>query len=321
MHRVHRRHSAVKTGGVLLFPADSLERSQVERDYQPEWLAAQNVGFETALFDFDGLRRGEPMPFVLRRVPQSGAPRTLIYRGWMLRAEEYTRLFEGLEKRGWKMIQDPVAYRFAHHLPENYVLWRAQMPETVWLERERFEREREIDFAPIFEMTKPFGSGAVVLKDWVKSQKHDWSGAYFIPDASDQTRVRRVVNRFLQLTGEGLTGGLVFRRFAALREIAGQTIEWRSFWFDGKPMSLAPHFLHSDELEAPDLTRFEELAQRARSRFFSLDLAQTEAGDWMVIEMGDGGVSGLPAGENVREWYRALKRCDGERAWPLCAPV
>lgn len=299
------------TCAVILFPADSLERAEVERDYGAEWDAAKNAGFATALFDFDALRRGDSVEAILRRVPESPDPRTLIYRGWMLRADEYARLFDGLQKRGWKMIQDPQAYRFAHHLPENYALWRAQMPETAWLGRERFEREGMTDFAPIFEIVQPFGSSAVVLKDWVKSCKHDWLRACFIPDASDRAQVQRVVSRFLELRGEGLTGGLVFRRFASLRAIAGQTVEWRSFWFEGKPLSLAPQFVHSDELEAPDLTRFEELARLARSRFFSLDLAQTESGEWIVIEMGDGGVSGLATGENVEGWYRALKwLCD-----------
>jgi hypothetical protein len=295
---------------VILFPADSLERAQVERDYEAEWQAAREAGFATTIFDFDGLRRGENIETVLRRVPRNEAPQTLIYRGWMLRGDEYGRLFDGLEERGWNLINDPKAYRFAHHLPENCALWRAQMPETLWLEREHFERENEIDFAPIFEVLKPFGSGAVVLKDWVKSQKHDWPGACFIPDASDETSVRRVVSRFLELTGEGLTGGLVFRRFAALRKVGNQTIEWRSFWLDEKPLSLAPHFLGA-ELEAPDLMPFAQQARRAPSRFFSLDFAQTEAGEWMIIEMGDGGVSGLPAGENRQDWYRALKRFCG----------
>lgn len=293
---------------VLLFPTDSLERSQVERDYKAEWLAAQNAGFETVLFDFDALRRGDNLEAVLRRVPETKVPQTLIYRGWMLRAEEYTRLFDGLKRRGRNLINSSEAYRFAHHLPKNYELWRTAMPETVWLERTRFEREGEADFASIFEVLQPFGSGAVVLKDWVKSQKHDWTGACFIPDASDQSQVRRVVNRFLQLTGENLAGGLVFRRFVPLREVAGQTIEWRSFWLDGRMLSLAPHFARREELKAPDASRFEELAQRAPSRFFSLDIAQTQAGDWMIIEMGDGGVSGLATGEDVEEWYEKLKQ-------------
>lgn len=295
-------------GFVLLFPTDSLERSQVERDYKPEWLAARNAGFETALFDFDALRRGEPIEAVLRRVPQKAAPQTLVYRGWMLRLDEYTRLFDGLNQRDWNMINSPRAYRFAHHLPENYGLWRAAMPETVWLERERFEGDESVEFAPIFEVLESFGSGAVVLKDWVKSCKHDWFGACFIPNASDQTQVRRVVSRFLELTGQGLTGGLVFRRFVPLRKVGAETVEWRAFYLDGKLMSLAPHFDNDEPLEAPDLTRFEELASQVPNRFFTLDFAQKETGEWMIIEMGDGGVSGLAAGEDVERWYQTLCR-------------
>jgi len=294
---------------MILFPADSLEPSEVERDYRAEWDAAREAGFETAIFDFDGLRRGENIERVLRRVPESSEGQTLIYRGWMLRADDYARLFNALKTRGWNPVNDAAMYRFAHHAPENYSTWSGFLPPTQGIEREEFERDSAVEFAPIFETLRSFGPNPVVVKDWVKSQKHKWNEACFIPDASDEAQVRRVVSRFLELTGENLTGGLVFRRFEKLR--AG---EWRSFWFDGQLLSLSPN---PDGNEMPDLIRVFERAKRCPARFFSLDWARKEAGEWMIIEMGDGGVSGLAAGEDVRAWYLALKRLYD--AAPLCA--
>ncbi|MEK3873410.1 MULTISPECIES: ATP-grasp domain-containing protein [unclassified Paenibacillus] len=42
---------------------------------------------------------------------------------------------------------------------------------------------------------------------------------------------------------------------------------------------------------------FLEIAKQIRSNFFTMDIAKTEAGGWIVIEVGDGQVSGLPEGE------------------------
>ncbi|BCM91380.1 hypothetical protein IAD21_03252 [Abditibacteriota bacterium] len=286
---------------MILFPADTLERSEVERDYRLEFEGARAAGFATALFDFDGLRRGEDLDRVLWRVPESLRGEALIYRGWMLAAPDYARLFHGLEARGWKMVNDTKAYRFGHHAPENYAFWQQWMPQTAWTTREEFEHN---GFAPIYEVLKAFGSSPVIVKDWVKSQKHRWDEACFIPDASDEDEVRRVVSRFLELQGEYLTGGLVFRRFETLRgDGAGQVFEWRSFWLDGRLLSLTPNLVREDE---PDLETVADKARECPSRFFTLDFSQKDTGEWVIIEMGDGGVSGLPSGVNIDGWYRKL---------------
>ena len=58
-----------------------------------------------------------------------------------------------------------------------------------------------------------FGNSPVVVKDYVKSQKHYWSEAFFIPSANSRESVERVVNRFIELQGEDLNEVLVFREF------------------------------------------------------------------------------------------------------------
>ncbi len=285
---------------MILFPADTLERAEVERDYRAEWDAAQNAGFLTAIFDFDGLRRDEPIGQILRRVPLNDSPQTLIYRGWMLVAEDYARLFDGLTERGWRLFTSPDAYEFAHYAPRNSNFWRLQMAQTRSIPREEFERNGKILFGPINRALRPFGSDAVIVKDWVKSRKHEWNEACFIPDASDKNAVKRIVDRFLEGQGESFVGGLVFRRFENLRPG-----EWRSFWFDGQLLSLSPNPKGD---EKPQTAPFDLNARVCLSRFFSLDLAQKESGEWIVIEMGDGSVSGLPSLQDENEWYRALKR-------------
>ena len=69
----------------------------------------------------------------------------------------------------------------------------------------------------VMELLEPFGDAPIIVKDYVKSQKHHWSEACFIPAASDADAVRRVASRFIELQGTSLTGGLVFRAYEDLK--------------------------------------------------------------------------------------------------------
>ena len=299
---------------MIFFPADSLERAQVERDYQWEWDAAQKAGFSTAIFDFDALNRGENISSVLRRVRETETSTTAIYRGWMLSAQNYGRLFEGLAQRGFSLLNSPQNYRFGHFLPENYEFLRDVTPVTRWIERESFESDDNFDFAPIFAAVAAFGDSPMVVKDWVKSQKHRWFEACFIPDARDKNAVERVVRRFLELQGEFLTGGLVFREFVTLRSVGVHpqsqmplTAEWRLFFLRGELVLAAPYWEGNYEDLKLNVAPFLELARRLPNPFFTLDVAQKPDGEWMVVEMGDGGVSGLPNLDLAGEFYRKLR--------------
>ncbi len=52
--------------------------------------------------------------------------------------------------------------------------------------------------------------------DIVKSRKHEWDEACFIPAADDKSAVEQVVSRFVELQGDDLAGGLAFREFVEL---------------------------------------------------------------------------------------------------------
>ncbi|HEX8463055.1 MAG TPA: ATP-grasp domain-containing protein [Abditibacterium sp.] len=301
---------------MIFFPADSLERSQVERDYAHEQRAAVAAGFETAIFDFDALTRGESIEVVLRRVrPREGVTEA-IYRGWMLTPENYSRLYFGLKNRGFSLVNMPENYEFCHSMPRNYELLKPLTPRTAWIERERFETPDGVDSAPILAALEGFGDRAIIVKDYVKSQKHKWFEACFIPNCADKSAVERVTRRFLELQGEFLSGGLVFREFVPLRAVGTHpqsgmplTAEWRLFFFNGALMLSAPYWSQGDyEGIEPDLTAFSALATAIPSQFFALDVAQTECGEWIVIELGDGQVSGLPKAELAGEFYDALAR-------------
>ena len=48
-----------------------------------------------------------------------------------------------------------------------------------------------------------------------------------------------------------------------------------------------------------------------RSRFFTMDVAKRRDGDWLIVELGDGQVAGLPEHADVDGFYKALRSNNG----------
>jgi hypothetical protein len=161
-----------------------------------------------------------------------------------------------------------------------------------------------------------FGSAPLILKDYVTSRKHEWAEACYIPSAADRAAVERVVTRFLDLQGEDLNDGLVFRAFLPLEPLtvhskSGMPLarEFRLFFLDGAPLDPIPYWEEGAYAgETPPLALFRAMAARVPSRFFAMDVARRADSTWIVIELGDGQVAGLPARAGAAAFYRALER-------------
>jgi hypothetical protein len=112
---------------------------------------------------------------------------------------------------------------------------------------------------------------------------------------------------------------LVFREYVEFEPVgihprSGMplTEEYRVFWLDGKPVFWAPYWAEGDyPISPPPIERFAGVAAAVRSRFFTMDLARRRDGDWMIVELGDGQVSGLPRESDAACFYETLAR-----AWP-----
>jgi hypothetical protein len=167
----------------------------------------------------------------------------------------------------------------------------------------------------IMGLLRPFGSTSVIVKDFVKSRKHEWAEACFIPSASDGAFVERVVRRFLELQGDDLNEGLVFREFVEFEPLGRHpksgmplTKEFRLFFLDGQPIFWTPYWEGGDYAGVtPPVERFVAVAGGVRSRFFTMDVAKRQAGDWLIVELGDAQVAGLPDHADVDSFYKALR--------------
>ena len=122
------------------------------------------------------------------------------------------------------------------------------------------------------------------------------------------------MQRYLELQGPDLNKGLVFREYVDLEPLAGQmraglplTKEARLFFLDGQPLAMLDYWPDGGYGEArPPLDEFTKIASAIPSRFFTMDVALRTMGEWIIVELGDGQVSGLPDQADAPDFYRRL---------------
>lgn len=262
----------------------------------------------TALFDHTKAAEGD-IHEAIRRTPENIGE--VLYRGWMLHVARYEELYRALLSRGVRLVNDPLEYRACHYLPESYRILEGNTPRSIWL-----PVRGPVDFDEIFQQLRVFGSAPIIVKDYVKSQKHYWREACFIPRADDVEAVRRVVSRFLELQGDDLAEGLVFREYLPLRIVGTHPrsnmplgAEVRTFWFDRQVVHKHAYWADLGAVEVePPMDWLLGIVERVPSRFFTMDAALMDDGRWTIIELGDGQVAGLPTPEIAESFYRRLAR-------------
>lgn len=296
----------------IIFTADYWHPHLPDGAYEAEAGAAKSIYLDYVLIDAEALMEQQQALRAVRKVRPVSPEATAIYRGWMLKPHLYAAFYTALAEKGLRLINTPAAYTHCHYLPEYYHLIEDWTPRTTWI-----RTGPEVDIDQVMNVLRPFGDRPVIVKDFVKSRKHEWNEACYIPCAADKQVVERVVTRFLQLQGPDLNEGLVFREFVEFEPLtqhskSGMPLvkEFRLFVLDGRIIFSIPYWEEGnyghDETTFPPLESFQHLAQKIQSRFFTMDVAKKKDGSWNIIELGDGQVAGLPARADVEAFYRAL---------------
>ena len=84
-------------------------------------------------------------------------------------------------------------------------------------------------------------------------------------------------------------------------------LEYRIFFLDGAPVYTVKYWEEGKYSgDTPPVERFREIAQQVQSRFFTMDVARRINGEWMIVELGDGQVAGLPENADVRSFYQLI---------------
>jgi ATP-grasp domain, R2K clade family 3 len=276
---------------LLLFPSHPLHARRPDPHFAAAFATATLLGLDVGLLDHDAVEKGRS----LETVRASWIDRQIVYRGWMIDPIRYEELACALRGVGASLVTSADQYRRAHELPEWYPLFAELSPTSRWTS--------SADLGEL-EVVAEGMRGPVILKDYVKSAKHDWARACFVPEVSDAVVLESVARALLDHRGDFFSGGFVIREF---EEFVGP--EARTWWLDGELIATTTH---PDEPSAVafniDLAGISERITSLKCRFVTCDVVLHADGRTRVVEIGDGQVSDWPEGVDDSELLRALCR-------------
>jgi ATP-grasp domain, R2K clade family 3 len=250
------------------------------------------AGGTVTLIDHDALLRADAAGAV-RAVPRDLGPAW--YRGWMIPTDRYRQLFAALDAG---LVVPPDEYARAHELPGWYPTFEDLTPHSVWMSSAPGAVPAPGDLG---SLVAPLGTGPAIVKDFVKSRKHEWHEACHVPDLADLPALHGIVARLVELQEDQLAGGIVVRSFEPFTGA-----EARVWWLDGRPALVTPHPDTPDARPEPDLAAVEPCVKALGCRFVTTDLALRADGVWRVVEVGDGQVSDLPGTQDPALLMAAL---------------
>lgn len=294
----------------ILFCENPIQSNLVDEDFNDQFVSASENGFKTLLFNYDDLISADRWSIATNRIKQNEEIASVIYRGWMLTPAQYKILYNQLLSKNYKLINTVEEYQNCHYLPDSLKFIKSRTPHTIF---ENYEDESSIE--TLIEKSKIFGDKAVILKDYVKSEKHHWETACYVKHASDINKLKQSIRKLIELRDKYLNEGIVIREFVELNDLTIHsksrmplTEEYRLFFFNKKLGGIYNYWEEGEySFPKPDIIEFEEIAKGVESNFFSMDIARQKTGALIIIELGDGQVSGLPDSADRNEFYKMLK--------------
>lgn len=288
---------------LLLMPKHPIERHGVDPDFQEEYDAALIAGFTVLLYDHDALLRGDTTS-VLARTDHFGSA---LLRGWMMKYEVYCAFHDLLSASNIHLLNRPLEFKRCHHLPDWYSALAEHTPLSVWVDG------APPDLDECHAALLRLGTEAAIVKDYVKSWKHDWLDACFIPQVADSENARRVIGNFIRYQGSDLNGGVVLRAYENFRPLglhpeSGMplSVEYRVFVLNNIPLAVIPYWPEISASEPFPMPALAPVLEFNPSPFFTVDLALSDNGEWRIVELGDAQVAGLQ-GLDPRVFYTSLR--------------
>mgnify|MGYP004449954615 FL=1 len=276
---------------ILLFPSSYFDKTKVDEDLEKEFQAAVETDlFEVMLFGYEDWFENRKLS--LKHVPSAG--NQVLYRGWMMKPDVYEQFFVALKQKGFNLITKPSNYEKLHCFPNVYPEIEEWTPRMLV-----YPIGTSID---IDEVKKQFPR--FLVKDYVKSVKGSSFPKYF-DQSIDQETFDRLMIDFYDFRGDLFTGGICFKEFIEWKQYNSKNNEYRVFIANGKIMTISENSGQSKLCPKPPMEFLENFTNLG-SPFYTVDVAELPDGSWVVIETGDGGVSGLSDNQNYFEFHRKL---------------
>lgn len=288
---------------IILFPSEPFSPKEVDSSFKAEYEAAKTVGFEVFLFDHDEMAK---TGHLISNLPYNhGADEMLILRSWMLKHEHYVSLEINLLEKNYTLINDTEKYLNCHYFVNALPVIYPYTSRAYWtLDWENMMHTDRINWKPV----RDYLGGDVIIKDYVKSEKGN-SELFILEKELKNHEFHDRVLKFVEARGKQFNRGIVFKQIESLKKYDEQTNEWRMFFVNGKLTGFgfnSAKLVATDKPSPSDMVKFIGLAGNVKSNFFTMDIAEKEDGSWMILELGDGQVSGLAAHEEPIAFYNNM---------------
>lgn len=279
---------------MILYPSDYFSIKKVDADYEYEYREAVRFpDFDIVFYNYDEFVSSGRLAFY----PHSLEAGICIYRGWMLKPEQYAQLYGKLLEQGAVLVNSPEEYRNCHEFPNIYERIKDVTPGITV-----FGPDEPVDWARVKARYSRF-----FIKDFVKSVKGTGFPACFDSGYTDR-QLDEYLARFKELRGSLLDGGIVIKEFVDLAKVDGITNEYRAFILEGRAVSVTANSNQGASRPRVPM-EFVNSLTGLDSHFYTVDFAERADGTWIVIETGDGQVSGLSPDQYVFKFYEEIANC------------
>lgn len=279
---------------LILFPSSFFNINKVDEDLQAEYDAVVSTGlFDIALFGYDKWFNDSKL--IVRNAPDEMC--MAVYRGWMMKPEQYKLFYEKLLEKNIRLVTDPNQYKLMHIFPNVYELLNKDTAKM-----EVYPLHAQIDVEHLKRSFDRF-----MVKDYVKSVKGTEFPRFF-DRAITQSEFDRWMDVFYKYRGELLTGGICIKEFLDLKHYDDKTNEYRVFYINHEAATISRNSAQPTYAPLPPselINKYKNL----ESDYYTVDYAELDDGSWKIIEAGDGEVSGLSEFQDYEQYYRALYHC------------
>lgn len=284
----------IKMVDLILFPSGFFSIGKVDEDLRQEYDAVMNTGlFDVALFDYDKwFNEGK---LTVKDAPDE--EHLAVYRGWMMKPEQYEQFYALLLKKNIRLVTKPEQYRLMHIFPNVY-----EKVKDDTAKMKIYPLHSQIDVAQLKKSFERF-----MIKDYVKSVKGTEFPRYFDKTIT-QEDFERWMEVFYKYRGELLTGGICIKEFLDLKHYGDKTNEYRVFYINHEIATICRNSGQGNYTPEPPRELIGKYA-RLDSPYYTVDYAELEDGTWRIVEAGDGEVSGLSDGQNYERYFRAIHHC------------
>lgn len=276
----------------IIFPSSYFDRKLVDEDLYKEYEAAESCKLFDDILIFSYEEWFHNGKLLLNNRPKKKI--TAAYRGWMMPPEQYKKFYFALKENRIELITTPEEYNQFHIFPNIYGLIKNDTPRIMI-----FPKETPIDLENVKNTFSRF-----MVKDYVKSVK----GTDF-PTFFDRSITKDEfdfwMEKFYEYRGGLFTGGVCIKEFVDLKLYGKHKNEYRVFYINGEVATISRNSGQAEFASCPPKEIVNKYAH-LNSKFYTIDFAELKDGVWIVIEAGDGSVSGLSDFQDYNEFFRKL---------------